>query len=146
MSTRRQIAAYREICNARHEDHMRKTYGMLPIPARFMGKCGCGRIFEERDGWTAGTPCRFGRGDKIARFRGGWWNLQCIDRVKAEEFQQSARFVLEDVITLKDGTIKAFAKAWTNDPKEADIWSRNAADLAEIDPTNVERVIDRSEL
>jgi len=122
---------------------MRATYGMLPIKARFLGKCGCGRVFAERDGWPAGTPCRFGAGDLIVRFRGAWCNLICIDRIKQDEFKASARFVLEDVITLRSGEVRRVPKAWTNDEAEAAKWRRLAEELSEIDPALVERVIDR---
>lgn len=136
MSTRRQIAAYREILQTRHDEHMVKTYGMLPIPARFIGKCGCGRIFGEGSGWMPGTPCRFDRGDKIAKFRGTWWNLTCIDRVNREQFESSARYVRE--VRTREGW-KPFD--WSDDPKTAAVWR----ETLEIQPDERERVTDRQE-
>jgi len=141
MSTHKQIAAYREILATRQQEHLRKTYGMTPVSARFVGKCGCGRIFGEGSGWKPGTPCRFDRGSLIVKFRGeGWWNLQCIDRVKTDEFRAAARYVRE--AAFRNGTWVAFD--WTDDAKQAAIWREHL----ELDPAanERERVTDRQEV
>ena len=44
MSTAKQINAYREIQALRLRDAQVKAYGMVPFAAKYVGKCGCGRI------------------------------------------------------------------------------------------------------
>jgi hypothetical protein len=137
MSTR-SYNAYKEICRKRVEDHQIKTYGMLPITARFDGKCGCGRIHPAGTcvgyGYTLATdtPCKFTRGTQIVKFRGSWWNVSCVERVLQEEFRASAKFVLEDVCKRRDGSIKYIPKAWTNDPAEAAKWREMLDDMERI--------------
>lgn len=120
MSTRRQLNAYKEIQSRRHEAHLIKTFGMLPIAARHPGHCPCGQ--EAPGPYGRGLQaCPYGPGTKIAKFRGSWWNIICIERVKLEEFKASARFVLE----ISCGRHGYQPKAWTNDPAEHAIWTRN---------------------
>jgi hypothetical protein len=132
MSTLRQRVAYREILDKRHQEHQIRAYGMVPIAARHPGHCPCGQTVPGPYG--RGTQaCPFGPGDKIVKFRGAWWNMICVDRVTQDEFKASAKFVLEEVFA--NG--KTWAKAWTNDPVEAENWRRNLSDD--------ERIIDRGE-
>lgn len=127
MSTARQLSAYKEICRKRVEDHQRKAYGMLPITARHPGHCPCGQTAPGPYG--RGTQaCPFGHGDKIVKFRGAWWNTVCVDRVQQEEFKASARFILVEDFTKRTGEVKVWEKGWTNDPAEAERWTRNLMD------------------
>jgi hypothetical protein len=140
MSTAKQINAYREILHTRQQEHLRKTYGMQPVAARFMGKCGCGRIFGEGSGWAAGTPCRFDRGNLIAKYKGeGWWNLSCIDTARQDEFKANARYVREALS--RRGWV---AFDWTNEARQADLWREELEFDAEAAAR--ERVTDRQEV
>ncbi len=126
MSTSKQIRAYREIKQARNEQHLKNTYGMLPIAARHPQACGCGRVYNITDGYGRnGVTCSFRVGDKIVKRDGKWMNVACVASILEDQACASARFVLEE----KTSRGEWRAKGWTNDPLEASCWARMAAEL-----------------
>lgn len=133
MSTRNQRIAYRELCAKRLESHQIQAYGMVPIAARHPGHCKCGQMAPGPYG-RGEQECPFWPGCKIVKFRGAWWNVSCVERVKLAEFKASARFVLVEDFERRPGF---WEKGWTDDAQEANIWRRNV--------TDGERVIDRHE-
>jgi hypothetical protein len=149
MATARQVAAYREIQAKRLADQQIKTYGMVPIKAKYQTKCGCSRIHHQGESghWVSGVwveehPCGIGRGELTVKFRGAWWALGCVDRVQQEEFKASAKYVLVEIWQGKGGERRT-EREWSNDPRQAEVWRRNIELAVGTEFEGTEEVIER---
>jgi len=145
MSTLKQRMAYRELQAARLKDAQVKAYGMVPFAARHKGKCGCGKIHSAGEGWGSfvkDTPCGFLTGDKIVKFRGAWWNVSCVDRVKLEEFRATAKYVrVVTFLSRLSGEVRTVEKDWSNDLKDVERWREEIE--SEATPGREEKVVER---
>lgn len=140
MSTARQYAAYKRIKQLQNEDHQRKAYGMMPIPARHPQVCGCGRVFNVKDGYGHdGVSCSLRPGYPIVKFEGKWMNTACVDQIKLDRFRVTCPFVRELRTKRHDRWVPV---DWTSDPKVAQLW-REVIALQE-NPLCDERVVERT--
>lgn len=132
--SRASFAAYKRVKNAQHDDHLRKTYGMLPIRARHPGHCACGQKAPGPYG-RGEQDCPFDAGTPIVKFRGAWWNTICVDRVKLAEWRSTCRFVRQ---VLVKGDWRDLD--WSDEDNRAALWLE---EMAEFPGSRQERVLDR---
>ena len=71
---------YRKLLDRKHREACVRAYGAAPFPAKYKGKCGCGKVYPRQGIGFSDLPCSVLPGERVLFYRGALWSVVCVDR------------------------------------------------------------------